>query len=48
MPAMADAFAHRVDERVVGLHGVADDDAAVDVQAGAFGQRRCGGGCRPP
>ena len=46
--AVVHAFADGVDARVVGLHGVVDDDAAVAVQAGRFGQRRCWGGCRPP
>ena len=36
--AVVGAFADGVDARVIGLHGVADNDAAAAVQAGFFGQ----------
>jgi hypothetical protein len=40
--AMADALAHRVDARVVGLHGVVHHQAALAMQAGGFRQIRVG------
>jgi uncharacterized protein YPO0396 len=40
--AVRDAFADRVDARVVGLHGVVDHDAAIAVNAGRFGERVLG------
>ena len=36
--AVLHAFADRVDARVVGLHGVVDDDAAIAIKAGRFGE----------
>ncbi len=40
--AVADTLADGVHLRVVGLHGVVDDDAAIAVNAGFFGQRIVG------
>ena len=41
-PAMAHAFAHRIDARVIGLHRVVDDEPTIAVQPCRFCKRRVG------